>query len=1687
MITTKKIFNLIVVAVLSLSGLHAQVQITATGTANAILITHPSNITTLTPGLEFTFRAFANNTGPVTLNVNSLGVIDIKKEVTEDLVADEIRAGQMVTVIYDGGNFQMTTISGKTVATTASELEDADTIRFSVAGSEEMTLTTGGRINMPNNGRSIFLGERAGENDDLINNDNVFIGYEAGKDISSATRNVAIGNYSLNSSTTTGNNVAVGYGTLTNATSGSNVAVGFDALNATSTGGNNTALGNISLQANTTGDRNTAIGSQALFTNDDGQRNTAAGFSALENNVSGTDNTAIGIEALHNTTGSFNTAVGLRAGETNTLGSNNTFIGTDADATSNNLTNATAIGANAEVVTSNSLILGDTTNVNVGIGTGAPQERFHLAAGKLRITDLAGPTGGVALIDTDGNIDTVRLTSALQVLRGDGTFGDLTGDGNGIYSGSGLLSGTTNIDLLMDTLNVNLTSGTAGAFAVNNTGNPALIVDFNGNVGIGLNTPSARLEVDGGIVSDSLMTDLLAVNDLLFADSIEVDSLFISGGTPGDVLIQSSTGSVVWTSIGGDSEIADADDDTRIEVEDDPTADTIRFEIDGNEEFRFLANGRIIPTRTGHSVFMGGGAGVNDDLSDNRNVFIGDDAGINSLSGENNVALGSLAGSTLTTGAGNVFLGSQANTTKSDITNSIGIGLLAEPSQDGSISIGANSRATAVDAIALGTNAQTNADSAIAIGAGTIAFQVGSIVLGDGGSSNFDVGINTASPQGQLHIVGTTISEGDIIFANGTSRFFGVDDNNTGAGDSLFVVAGNSTTAGENGGALVLSGGDGGGGGSFGGDLILRGGGGDSGDGEINSLSDMNILEEQSLKFFDSDNSNFTGIKAPNNMKVDVTWVLPDTLGAIGEVLSSDGTGFLDWIPAGGGDFIIDGNNNHLSNVPASISGTDNVIIGDNAGSALTTAISTVLIGRDAGSSMIATGTNFSVAIGAEAARDISAASITAIGHRAGMSTTGAGNTFIGSFAADANTSGSQNTAIGGLTDMSITNLQSTVLIGFQAIAGGDAAISIGRSAQANADSAIAIGAGAIATNPNTIILGDVTNANYKVGIGLDNPDEVLAVNGNIRTDSVFIFSGSAVTPGDVLTAIDANGKAYWAPAGGDFIIDGNDNHLSHIPPALTTGSGNIGIGQNAINNLTEGTANVAIGQDAGTNLSTANNTVLIGQQAGELIQTATGTVAIGGLAGNQNVSGADNVFVGNRAGQKTTAGPNVFVGSFSGGDNETGNNNVSFGISAMRSNVTGNFGTAIGAEAMQFANNTPTAFNNRNVAVGYRAIKGSPTASANTGNANTAVGYQTLKLNTTGSSNVAIGTEVLGLNTTGGFNVANGANAMLLNTTGVSNTALGYSALTSNVAGSNATAVGAGAMENVNNSATFFTNSNVAVGYQALRGSLTPANNTGNNNTVIGYEALRNYTTGGGNVANGYFALRNNDTGSDNVASGYRALDANTSGAGNVAMGNLAGAANTIGSDNTFIGNGANASANNLTNATAIGANTVVGASNSLVLGTNVNVGIGISVPTERLEVNGNTLLGGNLVVDTKTTTDSLIVNTTFVTPPTLGATTATATIGPFDKRVVKLNGATTVNEIDGTSAEDGQELILLKVGGGSITFIHDFGGTYPIMLTGAVNLTGFTQGSTLTLMFFKDPFTDAKDRWIEIARSIK
>lgn len=68
-------------------------------------------LTAYTTGSVYTFKAAGANTGAVTLNIDGLGAKAVTKNGTTALAANDIRANRMVTVSYDGTQFQIVGLS----------------------------------------------------------------------------------------------------------------------------------------------------------------------------------------------------------------------------------------------------------------------------------------------------------------------------------------------------------------------------------------------------------------------------------------------------------------------------------------------------------------------------------------------------------------------------------------------------------------------------------------------------------------------------------------------------------------------------------------------------------------------------------------------------------------------------------------------------------------------------------------------------------------------------------------------------------------------------------------------------------------------------------------------------------------------------------------------------------------------------------------------------------------------------------------------------------------------------------------------------------------------------------------------------------------------------------------------------------------------------------------------------------------------------------------------------------------------------------------------------------------------------------------------------------------------------------------------------------------------------------------
>jgi trimeric autotransporter adhesin len=305
----------------------------------------------------------------------------------------------LTTVVYV--NDQITDGDQDTWVVTQQNPDD-DTVRIGTGGTERYRFTSRS-LDQVNNGKSLFIGENAGKNDDLTDNENVFAGYKSGFTSLSGYSNTALGSHALFSNSNGNHNTAIGAysqhslnGGGFNSALGSyamynlqagfwNTALGFEALYSNISGNMNAAVGYQSMRQITTS-QNTAIGAWSLH-NQSGGNNTAVGYYALFGNTgSGSSNVAVGHETLKsNTSGGYNVAIGADAMEFNTSGSTNVAGGWLALGLNQSGSNNTALGTTALY---NNFTGSDNTAIGAGSGpdVGNPVQNYTTSLGRYALT-----------------------------------------------------------------------------------------------------------------------------------------------------------------------------------------------------------------------------------------------------------------------------------------------------------------------------------------------------------------------------------------------------------------------------------------------------------------------------------------------------------------------------------------------------------------------------------------------------------------------------------------------------------------------------------------------------------------------------------------------------------------------------------------------------------------------------------------------------------------------------------------------------------------------------------------------------------------------------------------------------------------------------------------------------------------------------------------------------------------------------------------------------------------------------------------------------------------------------------------------------------------------------------------------------------------------------------------------------
>ncbi len=268
-----------------------------------------------------------------------------------------------------------------------------------------------------------------------------------------------------------------------------NTFIGYRSGWVNTTGYQNTFIGSSSGYGTTTGSNNTFLGHRSGYENTTGHSNTFVGTSSGYNNTSSDYNTFIGYgTGYENTTGNYNTFLGGNSGHNNQSGIGNIFLGYRAG--------YNELGSNRLYIdnsdTSEPLIWGDFSNdivsfnANVGIGTNSPSSELEIRSDSAPELHLHSTT--------DDDYSIIRFQDA-----GASTWGFLSNFPD------------------------------PGKFTLHNYQNTsnAIVLDSNGNVGIGTNAPDATLAVRGDIHTQQVLVDLngAVAPDFVFEPNYDLRTL----------------------------------------------------------------------------------------------------------------------------------------------------------------------------------------------------------------------------------------------------------------------------------------------------------------------------------------------------------------------------------------------------------------------------------------------------------------------------------------------------------------------------------------------------------------------------------------------------------------------------------------------------------------------------------------------------------------------------------------------------------------------------------------------------------------------------------------------------------------------------------------------------------------------------------------------------------------------------------------------------------------------------------------------------------------------------------------------------------------------------------------------------------------------------------------------------------
>jgi trimeric autotransporter adhesin len=295
--------------------------------------------------------------------------------------------------------------------------------------------------------------------------------------------------------------------------------------------------------------------------------------------------------------------------------------------------------------------------------------------------------------------------------------------------------------------------------------------------------------------------------------------------------------------------------------------------------------------------------------------------------------------------------------------------------------------------------------------------------------------------------------------------------------------------------------------------------------------------------------------------------------------------------------------------------GNYNTVVGDEAGTAITTGDYNTAIGYSSQISVTTAGSN--VSIGANSLRDnVTGTQNTALGHASLIVNTASSNTAIGWLSLSANTTGTDNVAVGGTALQANTTASYNTAVGKSALylnTTGAYNTAFSQSLVSNTTGAnnTAVGWGALYGNTTA-------SDNTAVGRQTLQTNSTGASNTAIGQGALFANTTASNNTAVGYQALQANTTGSENCASGYLALATNTTGIyntglgKYALGGTTTGQENTGVGWHSLQSNTTGSSNTAVGRTALGANTTGNNSVAVGWGALDLATTGGQNIGIG-------------------------------------------------------------------------------------------------------------------------------------------------------------------------------------------------------------------------------------------------------------------------------------------------------------------------------------------------------------------------------------------------------------------------------------------------------------------------------------------